>query len=130
VTRLERYARLAGVPAGAPWLVGIFVLELGGNTANPDSAAEIADHFRDHRDPRRGDAFAVFLTAVSALALQRVLLPRWLGWTGLVVALILLVPPIGWAALIVLVPLWLALVSATLFLRGPTADAGARSAHA
>ena len=62
-------------------------------------------------------AFAVLLAAASLLALRGVLLPRWLGWTGLVVAVLLLITPIGWLALLALVPLWLAAASVILFRR-------------
>ncbi|MBD0329222.1 MAG: hypothetical protein ICV64_03860 [Thermoleophilia bacterium] len=202
MTRLERYARLAGVPAGMLWLAGVLILEAGGNPADPDGTAEIVAHFRDHRtailaggtlfvlggffflwfvatlnaalrsagaadwlrsaalasgaaagalmlglvgpqttgattdaellDPGAAVAlwrlahaffvaaeiaFAAFVAAVSVLALQRVLLPRWLGWVGLAIVVVLLVPPIGWVALIFLVPLWIAAAAVLLFLR-------------
>ena len=39
-------------------------------------------------------ALAVLLAATSLLALRGVL-PRWLGWAGLVVTLLLLITPIG-----------------------------------
>jgi hypothetical protein len=177
--------------------LGVIVLEAGGNPADPDSAAELAEHFRDHRTAillagllhvlgtfffvwflaaladgwRRLDeelqwlrtaavisgagaaammlaltgpqtagattdaellspegslalwrlshgffvgaevAFAVFVAAVSLLALAGILLPRWLGWAGLVVALLLLIVPVGWIALLLFVPIWLVVVS-------------------
>lgn len=62
-------------------------------------------------------AFAVFVAALSLLALANVLLPRWLGWTGLPIALLLLIVPIGWAALLLLVPVWLVVVSVITFAR-------------
>ena len=62
-------------------------------------------------------ALALFLAAASLLALRGVLLPRWLGWFGIVVAVILLIPPIGWAALLFLFPLWLILASVILWRR-------------
>ena len=62
-------------------------------------------------------ALAVFLGALSILALRRIALPRWLGWFGLVVAILLLIPPIGWAALLFLLPLWLIAASIVLWLR-------------
>ena len=62
-------------------------------------------------------ALALFLAAASILALRGVLLPRWLGWFGIVVAVILLIPPIGWAALLFLFPLWLVLASVILWRR-------------
>lgn len=60
-------------------------------------------------------ALAAFLGALSILALRGVLLPRWLGWFGLVVTVLLLIPPIGWLALLFLLPLWLIVASVVLW---------------
>lgn len=46
---LRRLAPLSGVLAAVLWTVSVIVLEAGGNPADPDSAEEIAAHFRDHR---------------------------------------------------------------------------------
>lgn len=62
-------------------------------------------------------ALAVFLGALSILALRRVVLPRWLGWFGVVVTVLLLIPPIGWAALLFLLPVWLIAASVILWRR-------------
>jgi hypothetical protein len=62
-------------------------------------------------------ALAVFLGALSILALRRLVLPRWLGWFGLVVTILLLIPPIGWAALLFLLPIWLFAASIVLWRR-------------
>jgi hypothetical protein len=43
-------------------------------------------------------ALAVFVAALSILALRRLVLPRWLGWFGVAVTVLLLIPPSGWAA--------------------------------
>ena len=64
-------------------------------------------------------ALAVFVGAVAILALRRVVLTRWLGWFGLVVTILLLIPPIGWAALLFLLPIWLVAVSVVLWRREP-----------
>lgn len=64
-------------------------------------------------------ALALFVGAVAILALRRVVLTRWLGWFGLVVTALLLIPPIGWAALLFLLPLWLVAVSVVLWRREP-----------
>jgi hypothetical protein len=66
-------------------------------------------------------ALAVFLGALSILALRRLVLPRWLGWFGLVVTVLLLIPPIGWAALLFLLPLWLIAASVVLWRRSAAA---------
>ena len=60
-------------------------------------------------------ALAVFVGALAILALRRLALTRWLGWFGLVVTVLLLIPPIGWAALLFLLPLWLIAVSVVLW---------------
>jgi hypothetical protein len=60
--------------------------------------------------------------AVGVLAIRTRVFPRWLGWISLLIALVLLIPPIGWAALIFAVPLWTLAVSVLLFLR-PGAEA-------
>jgi hypothetical protein len=62
-------------------------------------------------------ALAVFLGALSVLALRGLVLPRWLGWFGIVVTVLLLIPPIGWAALLFLFPLWLIVASVILWRR-------------
>ena len=68
-------------------------------------------------------ALALFLGALSLLALRGLVLPRSLGWFGIVVTVLLLIPPIGWIALIFLLPLWLVLASIVLFRRFPRAAA-------
>lgn len=62
-------------------------------------------------------ALAAFLGALSILVLRGLLLPRWLGWFGLVLTVVLLIPPIGWIALLFLLPLWLIIASALLLRR-------------
>ncbi len=64
-----------------------------------------------------GFFFAVGLAAVQARAL-----PAWLGWISLVLAVLALIPPIGWAVVVFAFPLWLLLVSALLW-RGTPAPA-------
>lgn len=59
----------------------------------------------------------VFMTAAGAVILTTRAMPVWLGWLGLLVALGLLVFPIGWAFLLFGVPLWVLLASVILFAR-------------
>ena len=69
-----------------------------------------------------GDAFfyaaelaaAVFLLATGLTSLSTGAFPKWLAWISLVISLWLLVPPIGWAALLFAFPLWLIAVSLIL----------------
>lgn len=62
---------------------------------------------------------AGFLFAVALLTLRGVGLPRWLGWVTLVMVIVLLIPPIGWAAMIFAFPFWL-LATSILLYRGST----------
>ena len=52
-------------------------------------------------------AFAVFVAAVALSAFTTGVVPRWLAWASLALALILLVQPIAWLGLILLLPAWL-----------------------
>lgn len=60
-------------------------------------------------------ALALFVAALSIVALRRYAFSRWLGWSGVVIAVLLLIPPLGWLALLFLLPLWLILLSVTLW---------------
>ncbi|MGB2875149.1 MAG: hypothetical protein WBB76_06705 [Gaiellaceae bacterium] len=70
-----------------------------------------------------GDAFfigaeyilAVFFFAGAILALRYAVMPRWLGWVNLLIGVVLLIGPIGWAALIFAFPIWILLVSIWLW---------------
>lgn len=59
----------------------------------------------------------VFMAAAGAVILTRRALPVWLGWLALLIALGLVIFPIGWAFLLFGVPLWVLLASVILFLR-------------
>ena len=74
---------------------------------------------------------AVFLAATGIVALRTEALPRWLGWLTLVLALWLLIPPLGaaagnpenpawWTGMAALpaIPLWTTLTALVLVLRG------------
>ncbi len=63
--------------------------------------------------------------ATGVHALRTRSLPRWLAWVSLVVALALIVLPIGWAALLFAFPLWVLVVSYLLWSAGSTTAAGA-----
>jgi hypothetical protein len=76
-----------------------------------------------------GDAFflgaefasAVLVAATGLVILGTRALPRWLGWFSLLLALLLLIAPVGWAGLIFGMPIWTILVSLYLFMR-PVVD--------
>jgi hypothetical protein len=62
-------------------------------------------------------ATAVFLLAVGLICLRGQPFPRWLGNSSLVFAVLLVIPPIGWAVLLWGFPLWLIVVSVVLWTR-------------
>jgi hypothetical protein len=64
-------------------------------------------------------AAAVLLIATALIALRTQVLPVWLAWITLLIALVLLIPPIGWAALIFGVTLWTILVALLLYVKPP-----------
>jgi hypothetical protein len=116
--RLLDAAPEARLLVGVAWVgalaTGIFLML----TSGPDVAASISNE--DLSDAAAaaaamlGDAFFVaaelsavlLMLGVGALALRGALLPRGWGWFSLVLGLILLIGPIGWAALIFGVPVW------------------------
>jgi hypothetical protein len=71
-------------------------------------------------------AAAVFLAATGLVALRTAVLPRWLGWVTLALALWLLIPPLGgnpenpawWTGIAALpaVPLWTTLTALVMML--------------
>jgi hypothetical protein len=62
-------------------------------------------------------AAAVFLLATALVSLAGQPFPRWLAWASVILALWLVIPPIGWAALLWAFPLWLIAVSLLLATR-------------
>jgi hypothetical protein len=69
------------------------------------------------------------LIAVAILAFRTAVLPRWWGAFGALVAVILLIGPIGWAALIFGTPIWV-LGTTILLVRSPRARRTAVAAPA
>jgi hypothetical protein len=69
-------------------------------------------------------AGALLLAAAGLLFLQTRVLPAWLGWATLVVALVMLIPLVGWAAVFLGLPLWTVLVAVLLWMR-PAGGPGA-----
>jgi hypothetical protein len=70
------------------------------------------------------ELFAIPLFLATALAaLSHAALPRWFGWLSLVLAVMLAVPPIGWLAVFVGLPLWVLIVAALLS-REPSSSSG------
>lgn len=57
---------------------------------------------------------AVLVGASGLVALRTAALPRWLALVSLLLALVLLIPPIGWAGILLGFPVWTLLVSLLL----------------
>jgi hypothetical protein len=53
--------------------------------------------------------------ATGLAALQARALPAWIGWFSLVLAVVALIPPIGWAVVIWGFPLWILIISAFMW---------------
>lgn len=59
---------------------------------------------------------ALFFFSVVVLNRSVAVLPSWLVWFGLLIGLVALIPPIGWAAIIFGLPLWTLLAGVFLLL--------------
>lgn len=69
---------------------------------------------------------AALLLAATGFAIIRTrTLPVWLGWVSLVFALWMLIPPIGWAGLLLGLPLWTLATSVLIWMRSSGADMAA-----
>jgi hypothetical protein len=116
---------LTAIAFGAGLAVGIFLLALPGgemsaainsDDLDPSSAlalANVADIFFIGAEL----SAALLLVATGLLILRYGPMPRWLAWVSFVIALWLLIPPIGWAGLLVGLPLWTLAVSVLLWMR-------------
>lgn len=65
-----------------------------------------------------------FFVAAGLAAIRTRALPVWVGWISFALAVIALIPPIGWAVVVFGFPLWILLVSALLW-RSTTAPSEA-----
>ena len=61
----------------------------------------------------------VFFFASAILALRYAALPKWIGWFSVLIGIVLLIGPIGWAAFIFATPIWVLVVSIWLYMRTP-----------
>jgi hypothetical protein len=89
------------------------------------SGAAVLHHLTDGFFVGAEYALPVLFFASAALALRYGALPKWLGWLSLVIGVVLLIGPIGWAAFIFGTPIWTLIVSVSLWRRAEQpADAG------
>jgi hypothetical protein len=61
---------------------------------------------------------AVLVGATGLIALRTAVLPRWFAWLSFLLAVILLIPPLGWAGVLIGIPVWTLLASLFL-IRAP-----------
>ena len=66
----------------------------------------------------------VFLLATALAMLRHGVLPRWLAWVTVAMAVVLAVPWVGWAIFFFLLPLWILGVSILLWREGSRSPAG------
>jgi hypothetical protein len=69
-------------------------------------------------------ALAVLLIATALVVLRTRVLPVWLAWVSVIVGIVLIVLPIGWAATIFAFPIWVLVVTYFLW-RGELGEARA-----
>jgi len=81
------------------------------------SGAAVLHHFSDAFFVAAEYMLPVFFFSSAILALRYGALPKWLGWFSILIGVVLLIGPIGWAALIFATPIWVLVVSIWLYLR-------------
>jgi hypothetical protein len=116
---------LTAIAFGAGLAVGIFLLALPGaemsaainsDDLDPSSAlalSTVSDLFFIGAEL----SAALLLVSTGLLILRYGPMPRWFAWVSFVLALWLLIPPIGWAGLLFGVPLWTLAASVLLWMR-------------
>ncbi len=124
---LPASGQLARLAYGFGFAAALFLLA----SVLPDVAGALAsDNFDRSLDAGAaeamtslGDGFFIaaelmlagFFFVVGLASIRARVLPAWVGGISLVLALVALVPPIGWAVVVFAFPLWLLLVSALLW---------------
>ena len=116
---------VAGV-VGAAFMAAIWAPQLGLAVAIEDmgvqvepATAETAWHIGTGFFVIGELLLAVFLFATAFLIQRTPVLPKWLGWIAIVIGVVALVPPIGWAAIIFGLPVWLLVTSVVMLVSRP-----------
>ncbi len=65
---------------------------------------------------------ALFVAATGLVVLRGRVIPRWLGWVSLVIAVPLLLPPVGWIVMFLAFPIWVVVVALLLTRSGGRVD--------
>jgi hypothetical protein len=125
--------RLTGIAYAGGLATGICLLLLpGGTTAGaineqnltPEAAQALLTMFNAFYFGAEL-ACAVFLFAVALIIFRFGALPVWLGWSSAVLALWLVILPVGWIAMAIGFPLWVVAVAWLLYARAGAAPAAA-----
>lgn len=134
------FARLTGIVFAGGLALGLFSMAIptpdisGASTYYVDeetlepAAAQAMNSLGDGFFVAAEYAAAFFLVAAGIAALRTRVLPAWLGWISLVLGVLTLIPPIGWAGLIFGLPIWIVLVSVLLGTRRAPAEPVVRDA--
>jgi hypothetical protein len=81
------------------------------------SGAAVLHHFSDAFFVATEYTLTILFFTSAIMALRYAALPRWLGWLSLLIGIVLLIGPIGWAALIFATPIWTLIVSIWLYVK-------------
>ncbi len=135
-------SRLGSVVFGSGLGAALFAMSLpaaqiGGAFAGEDGDAELEPAAAQALYFATDGFFVATMYAASLLVLatsiavlsRRLALPRWLGWASILLGVWLLIAPIGWIALIFVLPVWLVAVGVLLYLRGDRPAAAAEPAY-
>lgn len=79
------------------------------------SGAAVLHHFSDAFFVGAEYTLPAFFFAAAVLALRHQAFPKWLGWFSLLIGIVLLIGPIGWAAFMFATPIWTLIVSILLW---------------
>jgi len=70
------------------------------------SGASVLHHFSDAFFVATEYTLPIVVFAAAIATFRYAALPKWLGWFSVLIGIVLLIGPIGWAALIFATPIW------------------------
>jgi hypothetical protein len=79
------------------------------------SGAAVLHHLADAFFIATEYVLPILMFATAIVALRYGAFPKWLGWFSVLIGIVLLIGPIGWAALIFAFPIWVLIVSVLLW---------------
>jgi len=81
------------------------------------SGASVLHHFSDAFFIATEYTLPILFFATAIVALRHAALPKWLAWVTVLIGIVVLIGPIGWAGLIFATPIWTLIVSILLWRR-------------